>query len=81
MEYTIRAYNRLGRRAPFEWSYIIRYSNNTDEGIVTCGYGTIDKAQRFHRRKDARMAANKLLTRKVEVYMRPITKVIIEKLP
>jgi hypothetical protein len=80
VEYIIRAYNRLGRRAPFNWSYIYNYSNNTDEGIVTCGYDTIDKAQRFHRRKDARMAANKLLTRKVEVYMRPIAKVTIEKL-
>ena len=77
MEYIIRAYNRCGRHAPFYWSYIIRYSNNTE----TCGYGTIDKAQRFHGRKDVRMAANKLLTRKVEVYMRPITKVIIEKRP
>ena len=80
MEYIIRAYNRLVRHAPFNWSYIIRYSNNTDEGIATCGYGTIDNAKKFHRRKDARMAANKLLTRKVEVYMRLITKVIIEKL-
>jgi hypothetical protein len=81
MEYIIRAYNRLGRHAPFNWSYVIRYLNNTDEGIVNCGYGTIDKAQRFHRRKDARMAANKLLTRKVEEYMRPIIKVVIEKYP
>lgn len=79
MEYIIRAYNKPNRYAPFKWSYIYNYSNNRNEGLVMCGYGAINEAQRFYGRKDARMAANKLLTRKVEVYMRLITKVIIEK--
>lgn len=81
MDYLILAYNRYYDDDYFQWSYIKGYWNNRAEGLVMCGYGDISEAQRFHERKDVRIAANKLLTRKVETYMRTIAKVIIQKDP
>ena len=84
MKYILKvnaSYNYL-RKNPSEWVYIRRFHRHNEERYPMCAYDNDeDIAWKFDTLKEARRAANLLLTREKKSFIRAIKQVEIEQHP